>query len=48
MGVVKSLFNRGDESQTFLVTLNGHDDDSDTEWMEENEDEGLEMQVYLF
>lgn len=46
MGVVMSLFQRSDDNQKFLVTLNGYNNNLLKEKMaSENDEEQLEMEV---
>ncbi|XP_063993148.1 zinc finger CCCH domain-containing protein 14 [Diachasmimorpha longicaudata] len=45
MGVVMSLFQRGDDNQKFLVTLNGYNNNDMKEKGPSDEEEGLEMEV---
>ncbi|KAG7199663.1 hypothetical protein KM043_014256 [Ampulex compressa] len=45
MGVVMSLFQRSDDNQKFLVTLNGYNNNMAKEKIASDEDERLEMEV---
>lgn len=48
MGVVKSLFQRSDNNQKFLVTLNGYNNNLMKEkFGSEDDDERLEMEVII-
>lgn len=49
MGVVMSLFQRSDDNQKFLVTLNGYNNNLMKEKMgSEDDEERLEMEVIFF
>lgn len=45
MGVVMSLFQRSDDNQKFLVTLNGYNNNLKEKIGSEDDEERLEMEV---
>lgn len=47
MGVVMSLFKRGNDNQKFLVTLNGYNNNINKE-QNYSDDDGLEMEVIYY
>lgn len=47
MGVVMSLFQRSDDNQKFLVTLNGYNNNLMKEKNTSDDDERLEMEVVI-
>lgn len=46
MGVVMSLFQRSDDNQKFLVTLNGYNTNLMKDKVTSDDDERLEMEVH--
>ena len=46
MGVVMSLFQRNDDNQKFLVTLNGYNNNLMKDKTTSDDDEQLEMEVF--